>query len=249
MRDATWTVVGAGEVGRVFVRCAGAANVKVLRRGDEVADSAPHGPIVVAVREGDLAPLVEPLRPFASRAVFVQNGHVDEVLAPLGGEVTRGLLWFTAKGEFFRALCPSVFHGPMAKTVADALEAGGVPAREESDREAFAREAVFKLAWNNVVGLPLAAHGVELAVYLATKGDEATAVVDETARVMGAHHRVAVDAGEAVAKLLATTTELGWMKGGAKALEFRNGAVARIGRALGIATPVNDRLLAMVGAG
>ena len=48
-------------------------------------------------------------------------------------------------------------------------------------------------------------------------------------------------------KILETTKELGWVRGGAKALAWRNGAIARFGRRHGIPTPVNDRLLRAVG--
>ena len=46
-----------------------------------------------------------------------------------------------------------------------------------------------------------------------------------------------------MAKILETTVDLGWVRGGTKALAWRNGALARFGRRHGVPTPVNDRLL------
>lgn len=241
------TLLGAGEVGRVFLRTAGDRIVTVLRRGDDVASAAPDGPVVVAVREEDLGALVASLRPLAGRCVFVQNGAVDEVLAPLGDAATRGLVWFTAKGDFFAVLQPTVFHGPQAEAMAAWLSSGGVEARVEPDSRLFRAEVARKLAWNNVVGLPLAAHGVTLAEYMAKHAEEARAVIDETLRACGAAWGVAVDADAMVRDLDDTVRALGGARGGTKALAFRNGAVARMGRAHGVATPVNDALLARVG--
>jgi ketopantoate reductase len=240
------TIIGLGEVGRVFERCAKAADqeVAVVRRGAAPVSAAlAAGPVIAAVREDDLAPLVPLVAPLAPRVVFPQNGLVEPVLASLGA-VTRGLLWFTAKGDFFEILAPSVFHGPEASATAALLEAGGVTAREEPDPRRFAEALATKLVWNSVVGLPLAVHGVPLGRYLAKHADEARAIVEEGCRALGPALGVALDPDAAHATLLATTTKLGWMTGGAKALDFRNRAIARLGRIHGVRTPINDGLLA-----
>jgi ketopantoate reductase len=234
------TLLGAGEVGRVFLRAK--RRVRVIRRGEAV-EAAPAGTVLVAVREEDLGALVEPLRPVASRCAFVQNGLVDDVLAPLG-EVTRGLVWFTAKGETFHVLAPSVFYGPRAEDCARWLGEAGVAARVEEDGARFHHEVARKLAWNNVAGLPPYVRKVTLGAYLTEHRDEARAVIDETLRVCAARWGTPVDTDDVLALVLATTGPIAGLRGGNKALAYRNGAVQRLGRALGVATPVNDALLA-----
>ena len=170
------TLIGAGEVGRVFLRAG--RDVTVLRRGDALVPS-PDGTILIAVREDDLAPLVGALRPYASRCAFVQNGLVDDVLAPLG-VVTRGLVWFTAKGSTFHVLAPSVFHGPRAEDCAAWLTASGVAARVEPDAQRFRHDIARKLAWNNVAGLAPYVRNLTLGAYLDAHAEETHALIDET---------------------------------------------------------------------
>lgn len=234
------TLIGAGEVGRVFLRAL--RPVRVIRRGDPVTPE-PEGTILVAVREDDLGSLVDPLRGYASRCAFVQNGIVDDVLAPLG-EVTRGLIWFTAKGATFHALAPSVFHGPRAGDCAAWLTEAGVSARVEEDPSRFRHEVARKLAWNNVAGLGPWVRGVTLGEYLDRNSDEARAVIDETLRVCAARWGTPVDTDAVVALVRATTAPIASLRGGDKALAYRNGAVQALGRERGVATPANDALLA-----
>ncbi|MCC7537603.1 MAG: hypothetical protein IT379_15375 [Deltaproteobacteria bacterium] len=240
------TVVGPGDVGSVFVRAAEGAGegVRVVRRGDDVRTSSlREGPIVVAVREEDLAGVAGALRSAARRAVFVQNGYVEPILEPLG-EITRGLLWFTAKGDFFHVLGPSPFFGPQAESMVALLTRSGIDAVVIDDPVDQVREKAFKLAWSCVVGLPVALRATTLAAYLDQERVEAAALVDEVCSVLSATWGIPISASDAYARLLETTGELGWMTGSTKGLSMRNGAIAQLGRAHGVATPVNDRLLA-----
>lgn len=215
----------------------------LTRRDDPASDVHDEGPIVVAVREESLRGLLKPLEKHLARCVFVQNGWVDQYL-PAFGTVGRGLLWFTAKGELFKVLAPSIFFGPYADEVARILEAGKVAARVEPDAWVFVREIAFKLAWNNVVGLPLAVRGVSLAEYLEKNADEARAIVEETCAAIAVATEAPIDARLAFDVLLYTTRELGELRGGTKALDFRNGAVVALAQSQGRAAPVNSRLLA-----
>ncbi len=246
-------VVGTGEVGRrlaTALAVAGWATIPVTReRGWEAAlredDPAPR---IVAVREEDLGAVLERLTgPLRSRAVLVQSGFLEAVHGPLG-PVTRGLLWLTAKEAFFSVLCKSQFHGPLAGAIAGTLGTGGIPCSVLEGRDDFLRAMIVKGAWNAVVGLPLAVHRMSLAAYLESQRDEMEALIDECARAAGAEYGVEASAAVAERKLLETTTRLGWVKGGTRALAWRNGAIARFGRRHAIPTPVNDRLLRAAGA-
>ncbi len=245
-------VVGLGEVGGRLagaLETAGWAVARVTRnQGWETAvDLEEPSPRVVAVREEALADVLEriptELRP---HLVLVQNGFLEAVHHDLE-PVSRGLIWFTSKGEFFRTLCPSLFHGPHASDLVNALAAGGLAVGTLDDHETFLREMIVKGIWNCVVGLPLAVHEVDLATYLRDRRAELSDLIDESARAAGAEYGVTVDTETTRDKILSTTTELGWIKGGAKALPWRNGAIAMFGRRHRVPTPVNDRLLDAVG--
>jgi ketopantoate reductase len=238
------TLIGAGEVGRVFLRGAGAREVRVVRRGDPI-EPLPTGPVVVAVREEALAAVVPALRGVGSRCVFLQNGLVDDELAPLG-EVTRGIVWFTAKGELFEALAPTVFHGAEAEAAAAWLDGAGVTTRIEPNLARFQLEIAKKLAWNNVAGLGPHLRATTLGGYLADHRDEVRAIVDETLRVCAARWGTPIATDATLALLESTCGPIAHLRGGTSGLAWRNGAVARLGRALGIETPTNDALLAQL---
>lgn len=246
-------VIGPGEVGTRLGRALDASGWHLRyvsrTRGWEEALRA-RGPVrILAMREDDLPPALERFPEDERRhLVLVQNGFLEAGLGDLG-DVTRALVWFTSKGDFFRVLMPSLLHGPHAGPLASGLEQGGVPARRIEDRDQFLREMIIKGAWNCVVGLPLAVHGVDLAGYLGGFREEMEAVVRETVEAAGAEYGVAVSGVEAVGRLLETTGALGWVRGGTKALSWRNGAVRLFGRRHDVPTPVNDRLLEAAGAG
>ena len=122
------------------------------------------------------------------RLVLVQNGFLEAGHGDLG-EGTRGLVWFTSKQEFFLELQPSLFFGPRAADVVVPLGAGGLRVGTLLARAAFLREMIQKGLWNCAVGLPLAAHGVDLATYLAAHGDELRALLEEGARRCAAAQR------------------------------------------------------------
>ncbi len=245
-------VIGAGEVGRRITAALRAAqqNVAVVTRTTGWADAtAPHeaAPRIVAVREEQLTEVLgrfdEPLR---ERLTLVQNGFLEAVHGDLP-RVTRGLLWFTAKGDFFRELRSSLWFGRLACPLVGALRRGGMSVEELAGEPAFRREMIIKGLWNCVVGLPLAVHGLDLSTYLTTHEGEWRELLSEGAAAASREYGVRVAADQAGAALLATTAELGWVRGGTKALAWRNGALARFGRRHGVPTPVNDALLRAAG--
>ena len=81
-----------------------------------------------------------------------------------------------------------------------------------------------KMAFNCVVGLPLAVHGLSLSEYLENRGDEARAVFEEALTVCAGAVGAVAD-GDAWKQFLLSSQPLGWVRvANAQALEFRNGA-------------------------
>jgi ketopantoate reductase len=243
-------VVGMGEVGRRLGGALTAAGVEVVpvtrAFGWEEALADTEGVVVVCVREEALPEVVarfEGVSP--QRLVFVQNGWIRPLLAELPG-CSRGLVWFTSKGEFFTVLRSSIFSGTKAEFLAEALGRGGVPAAAVGE-SAFAAAEAEKMGFNCVVGLPLVVHRLSLGEYLDRHRDEAEAAFGEavavTSRAVGAVRSARwwgdfLSAAEAIAWVRAST---------AKALEYRNGAVVRLARGFGLSATVNQRLLDAVG--
>lgn len=245
-------VIGPGNVGRRIQAAleADGWRVQVVTRRDgleDAADPSDETPRIVAVREDDLQGVLERL-PYETRlrVLLVQNGFLEARLGDLG-LVSRGLIYFTAKGDFFKVVGTSVFYGPLAEPIARALVRREIAARVERDHEAFLRAMIVKGLWNSVVGLPLAVHGTDLGTYLENRGAEFESLVEEGARAAGAAYGVEVSGSEAAHTIRETTTALHHVRGGTTALAWRNGAIAKFGRRHGVPTPVNDRLLLAAG--
>lgn len=242
-------VIGMGEVGRRLadtLEMAGVEVVPVTRTsGWDRAVSDEAGLRLVAVREGALAPVLERLSGLdPARLVLVQNGWVRPLLGSWPG-CTRGLIWFAAKGDFFRVLRPSPFQGPSAEPLAAVLDRGGIAATA-CDPADFARLDAEKMAFNCVVGLPLAVHGLSLEDYLRDRTTEAEALFREAAEVCASAAGVKADE-EWWPRFLHSAEPLGWVRvASAKALELRNGAVVRLAHDLGLEAPVNSQLLEAV---
>jgi len=239
-----------GEVGRRLAGALGAAGVETIPVtrtsvwAEALAD--PEGVLVACVREEALAEVLGHLRGLdPRRLVFVQNGWIRPLLAGLPG-CTRGLVWFTSKGEFFRVLRPSIFFGPHAAFLAKALGRGSISS-VAVDEGAFASAEAEKMGFNCVVGLPLAVHQVSLSEYLDRHRAEAQAVFTEAVTVTGWAVGTQPSASWWDAFLRAAEP-LGWVRAStAKALEYRNGAVVRLAHELDLAAPVNERLLVAIG--
>jgi len=242
----TVQVIGMGEVGKRLERglCrAGVETAAVTRStgwAEALADS--DSLYLVCVREQNLAEILGYLSGVPpDRIVLVQNGWIRPLLHNFPG-VTRGLIWFTAKGEFFTVLRASQFSGPMAKPMADALTAGGLPCAAASAAE-FNRLDADKMGFNCVVGLPLAIHGLSLSEYLESRREEARTVFDEAVAVCARAVGAAAD-GDGWKEFLLSAEPLGWVRvANAKALEFRNGAVVELARQQGMEATVNATLM------
>lgn len=243
-------VIGMGEVGTRLAAALETAGTEVARvtrgHGWDAALEDDGAVRLVCVREEALPEVLDRLRPVpARRIVLVQNGWIRPLLDGLE-DATRGLIWFTAKGDFFRVLRPSPFGGPLARALAERLSAGGIPASAVGNA-AFDREDAEKMGFNCVVGLPLAVHGESLGDYLAGRGPEAREVFDEAVSVSATVAGVEPDPA-AWSRFLELTEPLHWVRtSSAKALEYRNGAIVRLAERCGADAPANRRLLGAVG--
>jgi hypothetical protein len=239
-------VIGFGEVGQRLARALGQAGVDAVPvtrdSGWDRVVNDPEGVRLICVREQQLAVVLERLEQVPDRQiVLVQNGWIRPLLEDRP-DVTRGLIWFTSKGEFFRVLRPSPFTGPLADRLVGALEAGGIPASAVDSVE-FAALDADKMGFNCVVGLPLAVHQRTLGDYLDGYRDEAHELFTESVTACAEALRTTVDPAW-WPRFINSAEPLGWVRATvAKALEFRNGAVAKLASQLGLETPVTDRLL------
>jgi hypothetical protein len=243
-------IVGAGEVGRRLGRALRATGSKVIdvtrHEGWEDAREDPIGIRLLCVREEDLSTVLDRLTRVPERLIVcVQNGWIRPLVSHTT-EVTRGLIWFTSKGDFFEVLRESPFHGPCAAELVARLTAAGIPAGSV-DEGLFAALEADKMGFNCVVGLPLAVHGATLERYLTDHYDEARALFEES--VSTCAHELGTPAAPGWwRKFCISARPLGWVRAtAAKALEFRNGAVARLAEQHGIAVPVTERLLREAG--
>lgn len=238
-------IIGMGEVGSRLAGALGKAGVDVRpvtrSSGWPEAENDPAAPRIICVREDAVEEVFSRLSGVPSHLlVAVQNGWLRPVLGDR--EVTRGLIWFMSKSDFFRELRPSPFYGPLAGNLVQALARGGLSVIAIGKPE-FDRADADKMGFNCVVGLPLAVHGVSLGEYLEHHADEAEALFTESVSVCAAAAGCTVN-DRGWPDFLESVKPLDWVRTSkAKALDFRNGAVTQLGRKLGIATPINDRLL------
>lgn len=239
-------VIGMGEVGRRLAGAlhrAGIAALPVTRtQGWDEAREDRQGICLVCVREEALAEVLEALTDVPSeRLVLVQNGWIRPLLHDLPN-ATRGLIWFTSKGEFFQILRPNWFSGPVADDLSLALAAGGLPS-EAVEPDVFDRLDADKMGFNCLVGLPLAVRGQSLENYLESYPEEARAVFDEAVGACSAAVGAEIDV-RGWDGFLESAQHLGWVRvSEAKALGFRNQAVVALAAEFGRPAQVNTELL------
>jgi len=239
-------VIGMGEVGARIKKALTASGVDVVpvtrETNWDIAENDPSAPRIICVREEALQGVLNRLKAIPSRLIVaVPNGWIKPDLEHFE-DATRGLIWFTSKGDFFRQLRPSPFSGPLAEILVPALARGGLSVQALNAAD-FDRADADKMGFNCVVGLPLAVHRVSLGAYLKDHRDEAEALFSESVTVCAAAAGAEIDS-EWWPQFLESVAELDWVATSkAKALDYRNGAVVRLGREFGIPTPVNDRLL------
>jgi len=243
-------VIGMGEVGRRLAGALHRAGISALpvtrAQGWDEAREDRHGICLICVREDGLAEVLEALSDVPSeRLVLVQNGWIRPLLHDLPN-ATRGLIWFTSKGEFFQILRPNSFTGPVADDLSLALAAGGLPS-EAVATGVYDRLDADKMGFNCLVGLPLAVRGLSLKEYLESFPEEARAVFDEAVGACSAALGAEIDAS-GWEGFLESAQHLGWVRvSEAKALGFRNQAVVALAAESGLPAPINTELLQRYG--
>ncbi len=243
-----------GEVGKRLSHALTTSGIEVIpvtRDSNwEIAENHPSAPRIICVREEAFKDVLKRLKNVPSRhIVAVPNGWIRPDLEAFE-DATRGLIWFTSKGDFYRQLRPSPFSGPLAESLVPALARGGLTVTNLNSTD-FDRADADKMGFNCVVGLPLAVHQVSLGTYLEDFHDEAKALFSESVTVCAAAAGAEVDRAEVEGEywplFLECVAPLDWVATNkAKALDYRNGGVVQLGIKLGIPTPVNDRLLGQV---
>jgi ketopantoate reductase len=241
-----WYVIGMGEVGRRLADALKGSgfDVHTVTRASGWTQAVidPEGIRLITVREDNLAEVLDRFEgEGGERIVAFQNGWIRPLLRHHPG-AGRGLIWFTAKGDYFRPLRASALCGAVAEPLAGALSAAGIPADAVSPDELAALEAE-KMGFNCVVGLPLAVHGLSLAEYLERESTEAEEVFREAVGATSAALGVTADPAWWPA-FLRVVEPIGWVRPSvAKALEYRNAAVVRLAAEAGLDAKTNQRLL------
>lgn len=240
-------IVGLGEIGRRLAAAAGQLGDDVTRVARADGGGALPGDVgtalVVCVRETDLSSVLARVPPErAGDLVVVQNGFIDDVLAPFGAH-TRAVLWFTAKGTFFADLLPSPVRGPRAALASELIRAAGATAETIEDPAVFKRMALEKAIWCCVAGAPLAVWDCDLATAMHTRIGDVEAIVDEACRVVTRACGADLSSQRVLATLMDTCGRVGWMRGSTSALAWRNGQVVRWGTRYGLATPANQAIV------
>ncbi len=250
----TIAIIGAGRVGGALAALSaerGVASSLISREvGWEALDAEPGEPVIVAVRNDDLGPVLDRV-PAARRGdlVLVQNGMLRPWIADQGlDDATRGILFFAVpkRGAAADPGGTSPFVGRHAARVAAWLGGLGLPA-EEVDREAFAEVELEKLIWNCAFGLLCQVHGAPVGSIVEDHGAELRALVAEMVHVGAAGMGTQVELDPLVERLCAYSRSIADYQGAVKEWRWRNGWFVDAAREHGIATPSHAGLLARVG--
>lgn len=247
-------VVGAGRIGTALAQRALAAGVAcslVTRtEGWDALDTSEPGPVLIAVRNDDLAAVLDRMPPHRlAELVFIQNGMLRPWLRERRmNNVTRGLLFFAvaSRGAPVAPGKPSPFTGPFAPVVVHWLGSVGIAA-VEVDPLKFAAVELEKLIWNSAFGLLCEVWDVSVGEVCDRHGDALRALTEEF-RVIGRKSMgVELDLEFLLGSLVAYSRTIADYQGAVKEWPWRNGWFADEATRLGVATPVHTALLERVG--
>ncbi len=247
-------IIGAGRIGGALAALSAehslACDLITREHGHQALSSDAGDPILVAVRNDDLDPVLERV-PAARRGdlVLIQNGMLRPWLRERGlREVTRGLLFFAVGCRGDRPLpgAPSPFTGPHAPAMVTWLTTLGLPA-EVVDAPTFAAIELEKLIWNCAFGLLCQVREADVGVVVDEHAEELQALVAEMAEIGARALGVELDLLPLVERLSAYSRSIAGYRGAVKEWPWRNGWFVSRAAEYGLAMPVHSALLDLVG--
>jgi ketopantoate reductase len=251
----TVIVIGAGRIGTALAarsdQSAGERFVLVDReRGWDRIHPEAAGPILLAVRNDDLAAVLERVPPTRrGDLVFVQNGMLRPWLEERGlGGATRGLLYMAVPtvGANIEPGLESPFHGRHAAAMVDAFTAVGLPAKVV-DAKTFAAIELEKLIWNCAFGLFCQALDCDVGTVVEQHRPRLRLLVSELLAVGGPALGVEVELEPLVERLCEYSRSIPSYRGAVKEWPWRNGWFVSTARARKQRTPTHDMLLLAIG--
>ncbi len=223
--------------------------IAVTRQGGvvDLGQPGPAAPIVLCVRNDDLAGLLDTIHPSRHRdLVFVQNGLLGPFLAENGlAGCTIGVLYVavtTPGGPPVPGGC-SVFSGPWAARVAGMMLQHGVAAAAV-DGATLGREAAVKLGWICALGLLGEVHQASVGAVIDHHGPALSALLQELHPVLVAELGLDLDPAAFAARISAYSARIRHFPARYKERRWRNEALAAAAARRGLALPQHQALLA-----
>lgn len=246
-------VIGGGRIGTALHALSQQRQwpCRLVSRTDgwSAVDAPGSGPLVVCVRNDDLAAVIARV-PAARRPdlVFTQNGMLRPWLAAADlAECTRALVFFAVgvKGQLPQPGGVSPVCGPHAAAVANWWSALGLPAAATSARE-FAEVELEKLLWNTILGVVCQARGCDVGTAAQAHRAQIAELVAELAPLAAPALGIAaadVDCPGLTNRLCAYSASIASYRAAVKEWPWRNGWFVDRARALAIRTPAHDGAL------
>lgn len=248
-------VIGAGRIGTALAarRDDHGQQRFVLvdrERGWERIEPDAEGPIMLAVRNDDLAAVLDRVPDSRHRdLVFVQNGMLRPWLEDRGlTGATRGLLFLAVPsvGAPIEPGGESPFWGPHAQAMVEAFTAVGLPAKVV-DARTFAAIELEKLIWNCAFGLFCQALDCDVGTVVEQHRPRLRLLVAELLAVGGPALGVELELDPLVERLCEYSRSIPRYRGAVKEWPWRNGWFVSTARARKIRTPTHDMLLLATG--
>jgi ketopantoate reductase len=244
-------VIGAGRVGSALAARDPQRFVLVDReRGWDRLEGEPGTPILLAVRNDDLAAVIKRVpKPRHADLVFVQNGMLRPWLQVQGlAECTRGLLFMAvpSPGAAIEPGGESPFCGPHADALADAFADIGLPATVLDD-EGFRAVELEKLIWNCAFGLFCQAFECNVGAVVEHHRPRLRLLVGELLKVGAPTLGVELELDPLLDRLCAYSLSIPNYVGSVKEWPWRNGWFVKTARSRRVRTPTHDMLLLAIG--
>lgn len=251
----TVIVIGAGRIGTALAarsRESGREPFVLVdrQRGWEQIDPERSGPILLAVRNDDLAAVVDRV-PERRRGdlVFVQNGMLRPWLEERRLAMsTRGLLFMAVPsvGAPIEPGGESPFWGPHAARMVEVFTEIGLPAKAV-DAQTFTAIELEKLIWNSTFGLFCQALDCDVGTVVEQHRSRLKLLVSELLAVGGPALGVELELEPLMERLCEYSRSIPTYRGAVKEWPWRNGWFVSTARARKKKTPTHDMLLLAIG--